>query len=1170
CSTSPRVSCFPSSSSDRIVCGPCPPGYVGDGITCSAVDGDICSTNNGGCSPDATCIANTAISARFRQCRCNDGFTGSGEGSQGCQRIISSNCANNPCQHGASCISYSHHGTTDFYCLCPSDYTGRYCENQANLCQSNPCQNGGRCTNNHGVYYCECSEEYMGVNCEQNRATCGGELDAPAGVLSFPTTNSSNTYANNVTCVWVIQNGQQSTKVLNVTFTRFKMEQSPGCAFDYLEIFDGPSREYRNLGKFCGQKFLPKGGNIITSFNSIYLKFRSDPSISHEGFSLTWNTIDPLCGGLIMNRTTGIIESPGYPHHYPANRDCHWEIIADFGKRIQFIFTDLDIEPSPNCTFDYLIIRESLFRLPSSIRTLNSKADSVNIIARYCNWTATPEQSAPPPITTSGSFARVHFHSDPGIHSRGFHLVFNQIPGVCGGILTGSSGIFQSPSTAYTTTTGRTFLTYQNNIVCDWLIRVMPNERISLSFLSFSLESDSTVLRPRNRSGLCTFDYVEIYDGESFESPLRARLCGRIIPPEIISTGRFLRVKFRSDMSVALRELNGKIESPNYPAPSLLSKNCTYQINVPIDHVIEFTVEQMDIEFDHRCMFDYLMVQGQRYCGQTPPPPFYSMNNELKIYYVNDESKPSKGFRGSYRSVEIGCGGVLKQGEPMIAISAERLITSSIVNQCFWEIRANKSHLVMLKFFHTEIPNRIPQDELQQRFSIDRSTNCYDHYIMVNDSDGSLIKKFCVEQLPPPITSTGSILFVTYVLNVTQSNQEFDLVYSNSTNVTKLTTAIPTTTISSIQSALNRMMLRSFYATYHFVPVRSFCDKNIFKNVGVIRSPRYPRRYQGNRNCTWIIHVDNGLQIHLNFTEFRLEPASEVNSRCYDYLEIRNGRRPDSPLIGQFCGFGPIPDIVSHSNYLFLRFISDPSMQNKGFEVYYEAMATGCGGTMTAESGSIESPGFPDHYISNMNCEWKIRVAEGSIIVAYLVTLDMERTNADKVCEFDYLELFDNDNGNEAKKSLGKFCNHIEGSRPVIKTTGNKMFIHFVTDVSINQGGFKLNYRTDCNQTLIGRYGVIESPNYPDPHPHNLNCMWHILAPLGNNITIAFTQLVLETNVDCKFDYINISEVIRPHQYRLTDAHLLILNEPYTTKTKMTLCGNYTGSLPPMIRTGQN
>src|SRR5699024_4265923 len=127
--------------------------------------------------------------------------------------------------------------------------------------------------------------------------------------------------------------------------------------------------------------------------------------------------------------------------------------------------------------------------------------------------------------------------------------------------------------------------------------------------------------------------------------------------------------------------------------------------------------------------------------------------------------------------------------------------------------------------------------------------------------------------------------------------------------------------------------------------------------------------------CTWIIHVDNGQQIKLNFSTFQMEPQSEVNGQCYDYLEIRNGRRSDSPLIGKFCGNRPLADIVSHSNYLFLRFISDASMQNRGFEGFYQTLESGCGGLMTSESGSIESPDYPTSYFSNMNCEWQIRIS---------------------------------------------------------------------------------------------------------------------------------------------------------------------------------------------------
>jgi cubilin len=46
------------------------------------------------------------------------------------------------------------------------------------------------------------------------------------------------------------------------------------------------------IGRFCGDT-LPKGGNIITTHNQLYLWFRSDNSTAHEGFELSWESIDP-------------------------------------------------------------------------------------------------------------------------------------------------------------------------------------------------------------------------------------------------------------------------------------------------------------------------------------------------------------------------------------------------------------------------------------------------------------------------------------------------------------------------------------------------------------------------------------------------------------------------------------------------------------------------------------------------------------------------------------------------------------------------------------------------------------------------------------------------------------------------------------------------------------
>lgn len=141
CSMSPRVSCF--SSSGRVVCGSCPAGFVGDGTTCDPVDGNVCSSNNGGCFPTARCVSNTAISALFRFCVCPPGTTGTGVGPNGCV-VSTQSCANNPCRNNALCtISESN----QVRCICPPQFSGQFCDKPSNSCASNPCMNGGACVN---------------------------------------------------------------------------------------------------------------------------------------------------------------------------------------------------------------------------------------------------------------------------------------------------------------------------------------------------------------------------------------------------------------------------------------------------------------------------------------------------------------------------------------------------------------------------------------------------------------------------------------------------------------------------------------------------------------------------------------------------------------------------------------------------------------------------------------------------------------------------------------------------------------------------------------------------------------------------------------------------------------------------------------------------------------
>ena len=64
-----------------------------------------------------------------------------------------------------------------------------------------------------------------------------------------------------------------------------------------------------------------------------------------------------VCGGVLQG-VAGVIVSPGYPHKYPSNSVCKWEITAGSDEILLFEFEDLEIEEDSECSYDKLTIQE--------------------------------------------------------------------------------------------------------------------------------------------------------------------------------------------------------------------------------------------------------------------------------------------------------------------------------------------------------------------------------------------------------------------------------------------------------------------------------------------------------------------------------------------------------------------------------------------------------------------------------------------------------------------------------------------------------------------------------------------------------------------------------------------------------------------------------------------
>ena len=61
--------------------------------------------------------------------------------------------------------------------------------------------------------------------------------------------------------------------------------------------------------------------------------------------------------------------------------------------------------------------------------------------------------------------------------------------------------------------------------------------------------------------------------------------------------------------------------------------------------------------------------------------------------------------------------------------------------------------------------------------------------------------------------------------------------------------------------------------------------------------------------------------------------------KCYDFVEVHDGPFITNRSLGQFCGKHTPFSLNSTSNVMLVRFYSDSSVSNKGFQLVYTAIS---------------------------------------------------------------------------------------------------------------------------------------------------------------------------------------------------------------------------------------
>ncbi|XP_013781236.1 uncharacterized protein LOC106465521 [Limulus polyphemus] len=167
---------------------------------------------------------------------------------------------------------------------------------------------------------------------------------------------------------------------------------------------------------------------------------------------------------------------------------------------------------------------------------------------------------------------------------------------------------------------------------------------------------------------------------------------------------------------------------------------------------------------------------------------------------------------------------------------------------------------------------------------------------------------------------------------------------------------------------------------------------------------------------------------------------------------------------------------------------------------------------LQSSGGSVQSPNYPNKYGSNSDCKWTLEGPVGSGIVLQFSDFETE-------ANFDTVQILAGGRTEESSVSLITLSGKENLSSQPFVTGSNLMIIKFKSDSSVERKGFRASWKTEpinCGGALFAQSNpqLLTSPQYPDPYPGGLECVYLITAPQGQIITLEVVEMDLEPNKD--------------------------------------------------------
>ncbi|RXM27789.1 CUB and sushi domain-containing protein 3 [Acipenser ruthenus] len=967
---------------------------------------------------------------------------------------------------------------------------------------------------------------------------CLSNFTAPMGTVLSP--DYPEGYGNNMNCVWLIISEPGSR--IHLAFNDFDLESQ----FDFLAVKDGELPDSSVLGTFTGAE-VPS--HLTSNSHILRLEFQADHSMSGRGFNITYSTFghnecpDPgipinarrfgdnfqlgssvsviceegfiktqgtetitcvineskvmwsgpiprceaPCGGH-FNAPSGVILSPGWPGYYKDSLNCEWVIEAEAGRSIKVTFDRFQTE----LNYDVLEIHDG----PNLLSPL---------IGSY-NGTQVPQF-----LFTSSNHLYLLFTTDNSRSNSGFKIQYESVtvdtyscldPGMpVNGRRYGHD--FSIGSTVSFGCDPGYRLSHEEPLVCEkshWWSHPLPT---CDALCGGDVRGPGgTLLSPGYpefypNSLNCTWA-VEVSHGKengSFTQPL-ARLTGSELPAAINAGlyGNFkAQLRFISDFSISYEGFNitfseYNLEPCEEPGTPQFGRRIGYSFGIGdtltfscnSGYRLEGSSEIICLGGGRR-MWSAPLPRCVAECGASvinnegillsPNYPLNYENNHECIYSIQVQA--GKGINISARTFHLAQGDILKiyDGRDNTVHVLGAFTGSAMMGLT---LISTSNHL-WLEFYSD---SEVTSEGFQLVYSSFELSHCEDPGVpqfgfKISDQGhfaGSTITYRC----NPGYTLHGSSILKC----MTGERRAWDY-------------PLP----SCIAECGGRFKGES---------------------SGRILSPGYPFPYDNNLRCTWVIEVDPGNIVSLQFLAFDTEAS-------HDILRVWDGPPENEMLLKEVSGSLLPEGIHSTLNEVTVQFDTDFYISKSGFAIQFSSsVATACrdpgvpmngsrngdgrepsdtvtfqcdpgyelqgemkitciqvenryywqpsppvciapcGGNLTGSSGFILSPNFPHPYPHSKDCDWTITVNSDYVLSLAFISFSIEPN-------YDFLYIYDGPDSNS--HLIGSFQDSKLPER--IESSSNSMHLAFRSDGSVSYTGFHLEYKAKLRESCFDPGSVM-------------------------------------------------------------------------------------------------